>query len=129
MSTGLSEQEIVRRNALDELKAIGVNPYPAERFDVNTSSEEIKKEFIGNEDKFKQVAIAGRLMSRRIMGKASFAEIQDVHGRIQIYINRDEICPTEDKSLYNDVFKKLLDIGDIIGISGYVFTTQVGVIS
>lgn len=126
MQSGLSEQEIERRKALDELKKNGVNPYPAEGFEVNVSAKNIKKNYGANKLDYKNVSIAGRLMSRRIMGKASFAEIQDHSGRIQIYVNRDEICPDEDKSLYNDVFKKMMDIGDIIGVKGYVFTTQVG---
>jgi len=129
METGLSEQEQVRREALEKLRKIGINPYPAEEFEVNTNSAEIKDNFEKREDDYKNVSIAGRLMSRRIMGKASFAEIQDASGRIQIYVNRDEICPGEDKSLYNDVFKKLLDIGDLIGLKGYVFKTKVEVIS
>lgn len=129
MQESLSEQEIVRREALQELKLKGINPYPAESFEVNVSAKDIKLNYDANKIDYKNVSIAGRLMSRRIMGKASFAEIQDVTGRIQIYINRDEICEGEDKSLYNDVFKKLFDIGDIIGIKGYVFTTQVGEIT
>ncbi|MEQ8324085.1 MAG: lysine--tRNA ligase [Vicingaceae bacterium] len=129
MSSLLSEQEKVRRDSLEELRKMGVNPYPAESFNVDVSAINIKKNYDTNKMDYKNVSLAGRLMSRRIMGKASFAEIQDASGRIQIYVNRDEICPGEDKSLYNDVFKKLLDIGDIIGIKGYVFTTQVGEIT
>ncbi len=122
----LSEQEIVRRNSLQELRKLGINPYPANEYKTTHFSTEIKKQFDPEKENLKNVVLAGRIMSRRIMGKASFAEIQDSEGRIQIYINRDEICPGEDKTLYNTVFKKLLDIGDFIGIKGYVFKTQVG---
>jgi len=118
----LSEQEIVRREKLTKLRELGINPYPANLYPVNQNSKQIKESFA--EDK--QVVIAGRLMSRRIQGKASFAELQDSEGRIQVYFNRDEICIGEDKTLYNDVYKKLLDIGDFIGIEGTLFTTQVG---
>ncbi|NVJ87956.1 MAG: lysine--tRNA ligase [Flavobacteriaceae bacterium] len=118
----LSEQEVVRREKLAKLREIGINPYPADLFPVDTSSKGIKTNF--SEDK--QVIIAGRLMSRRIQGKASFAELQDAEGRIQVYFNRDEICTGDDKTLYNDVYKKLLDIGDFIGIKGTLFTTKVG---
>ena len=117
-----SEQELVRRDKLKQLRALGIDPYPAAAFSTDANSETISNEFAEG----KQVTIAGRLMSRRIQGKASFAELQDSQGRIQIYFNRDILCPTEDKSMYNDVYKKLLDIGDIIGISGTLFTTQVG---
>ena len=117
-----SEQELVRREKLKQLRALGIDPYPAAAFSTDANSETIINEFIEG----KQVTIAGRLMSRRIQGKASFAELQDSQGRIQVYFNRDILCPTEDKSMYNDVYKKLLDIGDIIGISGSLFTTQVG---
>lgn len=119
---GLSEQEVIRREKLSKLRALGINPYPAPLFPVDHSSADIKTHF----SEGKKVIIAGRLMSRRIQGKASFAELQDSQGRIQIYFNRDEICPTEDKTAYNEVYKKLLDIGDIIGIEGNLFTTQVG---
>lgn len=129
MSKVLSEQEQVRRTTLERLKELGINPYPAELFDVNTTSQAIKKGFKEAENNFQDVVIAGRFMSKRVMGKASFAEIQDAHGKIQIYISRDEICPGEDKTMYNDVFKKYLDIGDIIGVKGRVFKTQVGEIS
>lgn len=129
MTQELTEQQIIRRESLQTLIGLGINPYPAELFDVNVNAKEIKKNYEVNKLDYKNVSIAGRLMSKRIMGKASFAEIQDSTGRIQIYLNRDEICPTEDKSLYNDVFKKHMDIGDIIGVKGYVFTTQVGEIS
>ena len=118
----LSEQEIIRREKLESLRRLNINPYPAELFPVNHTSKEIKQEFTEG----KKVVIAGRLMSRRIQGKASFAEIQDSTGRIQVYFNRDEICPGEDKSKYNDIYKKLLDIGDFIGIEGELFKTQVG---
>ena len=117
-----SEQELVRREKLKQLRALGIDPYPAAAFSTDANSETISNEFAEG----KQVNIAGRLMSRRIQGKASFAELQDSKGRIQIYFNRDILCPTEDKSMYNDVYKKLLDIGDIIGITGTLFTTQVG---
>ena len=125
----LSEQEIERRKSREELEKLGINPYPAETFEVNVSAKDIKQNYESDKLNYKNISIAGRLMSRRVMGKASFAEIQDSTGRIQIYVNRDEICPDEDKTLYNTVFKKLLDIGDIVGIKGYVFTTQVGEIS
>lgn len=118
----LSEQEIVRREKLNKLREMGINPYPAALFPVDTTSVNIST----NYKEGKKVIIAGRLMSRRIQGKASFAELQDSEGRIQVYFNRDEICPGEDKTKYNDVYKKLLDIGDIIGIEGELFTTQVG---
>ncbi|HNP18309.1 MAG TPA: lysine--tRNA ligase [Fulvivirga sp.] len=125
----LSEQEIVRREAKTKLEELGINPYPSEIFDVNATTSDIQDNFEKNKDKYQDISIAGRLMSRRIMGSASFAEIQDASGRIQIYIRRDDICPEEDKTLYNTVFKKLCDIGDIIGIKGFVFTTQTGEIS
>ena len=118
----LSEQELVRREKLSKLAAMGIDPYPADLYPVDHMSKQIKQEFAEG----KQVVIAGRLMSRRIQGKASFAELQDAEGRVQVYFNRDEICPGEDKTLYNDVYKKLLDIGDFIGIEGELFTTQVG---
>ena len=127
MTRALSEQEIVRRESLQQLRDLGVDPYPAAMFEVNTTSKKIKQNF--KEGDMLDVVLGGRLMSRRIMGKASFAEIQDSEGRIQIYVNRDEICEAEDTTMYNSVFKKLLDIGDIIGIKGTVFITQVGEIS
>ena len=127
MTRALSEQEIVRRESLQQLRDFGVDPYPAAMFEVNTTSKKIKQNF--KEGDVLDVVLGGRLMSRRIMGKASFAEIQDSEGRIQIYVNRDEICEGEDTTMYNSVFKKLLDIGDIIGIKGTVFITQVGEIS
>ncbi len=125
----LSEQEILRREKRIALKEMGINPYPAEEFRVNTNSKDILKNFEKCEDDYKSIRITGRLMSRRIQGKASFAEIQDGAGRIQIYVNRDEICEGEDKTFYNTVFKKHLDIGDFIGIKGHVFVTQVGQIT
>jgi lysyl-tRNA synthetase class 2 len=125
----LSEQELVRRENLRKIQAAGINPYPAEQFPVNARSASIKATFEQTPEAFADVYIAGRLMSVRVMGKASFAEIQDSEGRIQIYVNRDEICPGEDKELYNTVFKKLLDIGDFIGVRGHVFLTQTGEIT
>lgn len=124
----LSEQEINRRHALDELRKMGINPYPAEEFPTNAFSVDIKNEFT-EEGEPRQVSIAGRMMSRRIMGKASFIELQDSKGRIQVYITRDDICPDENKDLYNTIFKKLMDLGDFIGITGFVFKTQTGEIS
>ncbi len=125
----LSEQEIIRRNSLQKLRELGIDPYPAAEYPVNAYSEDIKAGFSDEQDHFGEVCLAGRLMSQRIMGKASFAELQDAKGRIQLYINRDEICPGEDKTLYNEVFKKLLDIGDTIGVKGTVFKTHMGEIS
>ncbi len=122
----LSEQEVIRRESLKKLRELGIDPYPAAEYPVNATSKQIKENYSEEAKNFQEVSLAGRLMSRRIMGKASFAEIQDHQGRIQIYVNRDEICPGEDKTLYNDVFKKLLDIGDIIGIKGFAFITQMG---
>lgn len=124
----LSEQEIIRRQSLQELRDMGIDPYPAAEFPTNAFSTDIKKEFKDDEEP-RQVSIAGRMMSRRVMGKASFAELQDSKGRIQVYVSRDDLCPGEDKDLYNKVFKKLLDIGDFIGVEGYVFRTQMGEIS
>lgn len=124
----LSEQEIVRRQSLQELRAMGIDPYPAAEFPTDAFSTDIRDSF-KDEDKPREVVIAGRLMGRRVMGKASFAELQDSKGRIQVYIARDEICPGENKDLYNKVFKKLLDIGDFIGVKGFVFRTQTGEIS
>ena len=124
----LSEQEIVRRQSLQELRDMGIEPYPAAEFPTNAFSEDIKNDF-KDEDEKREVVIAGRMMSRRVMGKASFVELQDSKGRIQVYIARDEICPDENKDLYNTVFKKLLDIGDFIGVKGFVFRTQTGEIS
>ncbi|MBN2807259.1 MAG: lysine--tRNA ligase [Prolixibacteraceae bacterium] len=125
----LSEQEIIRRSSLNKLRELGIDPYPAAEYKITHSTEQIKKEFEGNNETSFDVVIAGRMMSQRIMGKASFAELQDESGRIQLYVNRDEICPGEDKTLYNEVFRKLLDLGDIIGVKGFVFKTQMGEIS
>ncbi len=127
----LSEQEQIRRNSLEELKKLGINPYPANLYEVNARSNEILEQFPKDAPEgaalpFQNVSIAGRIMSRRIMGAASFVELQDPYGRIQLYVKRDEICPGEDKTMYNTVFKRLLDIGDIIGVKGYVFVTQMG---
>ena len=124
----LSEQEIVRRQSLQELRDMGIEPYPAAEFPTNAFSEDIKNDFKDENEK-REVVIAGRMMSRRVMGKASFVELQDSKGRIQVYITRDDICPEEDKTLYNTVFKRLLDIGDFIGVKGFVFRTQTGEIS
>ncbi|MBQ3631135.1 MAG: lysine--tRNA ligase, partial [Prevotella sp.] len=139
----LSEQEIVRRQCLQELRQMGINPYPAAEYPTNAFSTEIRKNVEngswvidvaeGEEplaaDQLPQVCIAGRMMSRRVMGKASFAEVQDSKGRIQVYVSRDELCPDDNKDMYNVVFKRLLDIGDFIGVKGYVFRTQTGEIS
>ncbi len=122
----LNEQEIVRRQALEELKKLGIDPYPADTFEVNVTAKDIQENFPGDNSLYQDVSIAGRIMQRRIMGAASFTEIQDSTGKIQLYFKRDEICPGEDKSLYNIVFKRFLDIGDIIGVKGYVFTTKMG---
>ena len=124
----LSEQEIIRRNSLNELRKMGIEPYPAAEYKVNAYTEEMKTSFSDDAEP-RQVSIAGRIMGRRIMGKASFMELQDSKGRIQVYINRDELCPDENKDLYNVVFKKLLDIGDFVGVEGFVFRTQTGEIS
>tara|TARA_B110000211_G_C14074445_1_gene551405 strand:- start:77 stop:1795 length:1719 start_codon:yes stop_codon:yes gene_type:complete len=129
MSQKLSEQEVQRRDKLDRLRGLGIDPYPAEEFKIDSTSEDILKNFSDNKEAYQSITIAGRLMRRNIMGKASFAKLQDTSGRIQIYFNRDVICEGEDKSMYNDVFKKLVDIGDIIGIKGNVFTTEVGEIT
>jgi lysyl-tRNA synthetase class 2 len=122
----LSEQEIIRRNSLQELISLGIDPYPAEGYDVNFTIQEILEQFTVDQQKFQEVSLAGRIMNRRIMGAASFAEIQDATGRMQLYFKRDDICPGEDKTMYNTVFKRLLDIGDIIGVKGFVFVTQMG---
>ena len=124
-----SEQELLRRESLAKLRELGIEPYPAALYPVNTNAAEIKSGFDAEKGNFQEVCIAGRLMSRRIMGAASFGEIQDETGRIQIYVKRDEICPGEDKTMYNTVWKKLLDIGDIIGIRGFAFITQTGQLS
>ena len=133
----LSEQEIQRRNSLEELRQMGINPYPANEYIVTAYSDEIKQSFEseetitpeGKSPQRREVSIAGRLMSKRVMGKASFAELMDSKGRIQVYVTRDDICPSEDKSLYNSLFKKLLDLGDFVGVKGFVFRTQTGEIS
>jgi lysyl-tRNA synthetase, class II len=125
----LSEQEVVRRQKLQELEKLGINPYPAEVFEVNASAVEILQNYERLKSDYRQISIAGRLMSTRIQGSAGFAEIQDATGRIQIYLRRDDICPGEDKTMYNTVIKKLVDIGDIIGVKGYGFTTQTGEVS
>jgi Lysyl-tRNA synthetase (class II) len=125
----LSEQEIERRRDREELMKLGLNPYPAEAFPINVTAEDIHQNYENRKNDYKSISIAGRLMSRRIMGSASFAEIQDSTGRLQIYVRRDDICPEDDKTLYNSVFKKLLGIGDFIGVKGYIFTTQTGEIS
>jgi lysyl-tRNA synthetase class 2 len=127
--SGLSEQEILRRESMQELMRLGINPYPADLFEVDANAADILENYERDKTAYKNISIAGRVMSRRIMGNASFAELQDATGRIQIYFRRDDLCPGEDKTLYNTVFKKLVDIGDIIGVTGYVFTTQVGEIS
>lgn len=125
----LSEQEVLRRQKREELMKLGIDPYPAEQYEINVTAEDIHQHYANNKIDYKNISIAGRLMSFRIMGSASFAELQDSTGRIQLYFRRDDLCPDEDKTLYNTVFKKLLDIGDIIGVKGYVFTTQTGEIS
>jgi lysyl-tRNA synthetase class 2 len=125
----LSDQELFRRNKLEELRKLGINPYPAEGYEVNVTTTEILEKYKPELNNYQEVSIAGRIMMVRVMGSASFAEIQDQKGRIQIYVKRDDICPGEDKTLYNTVFKKSLDIGDFIGIKGFVFTTQMGEIS
>lgn len=125
----LSEQEQIRRESVDELRKLGIDPYPADEYPVNILSQEILDNFGSGDDKYNDVCLAGRIMSRRIMGNASFAELMDSSGRIQIYVRRDDICPDEDKTMYNTVFKRLLDIGDIIGVRGHVFRTQMGEIT
>lgn len=124
----LSEQEIIRRNSMNELRAMGIEPYPAAEYITNAFSTDIKAEF-KDDDEPRPVSVAGRIMSRRVMGKASFIELQDSKGRIQVYITRDDICPGDDKEVYNTVFKRLLDLGDFVGIEGFVFRTQMGEIS
>jgi lysyl-tRNA synthetase class 2 len=125
----LSEQELERRKDREELYSLGINPYPAESFVINATAEDIHKNYENSKTDYKDISIAGRLMSRRIMGSASFAEIQDSTGRLQIYVRRDDICPEDNPEFYNTVFKKLLGIGDFIGVTGYIFTTQTGEIS
>ncbi len=129
MHQELSEQEILRRQKLEDLKNLGIDPYPAAEFKVNVTAADIKENYERDKLNYKDISIAGRLMSVRDMGKAAFAQIQDASGTIQVYVRRDDICPGEDKSLYDTVWKKLIDLGDIIGITGYVFTTKVGEIS
>ena len=125
----LSEQEVIRRESLAKLRELGINPYPAPLYPVNTTAKEIEAGYDPEKGNFQDVCLAGRIMSRRIMGAASFGEIQDSTGRIQVYVKRDEICPEEDKTMYNTVWKKLLDIGDIVGIKGFAFITQTGQLS
>lgn len=125
----LSEQEIIRRKGKEELEKLGIDPFPAELFPVNVSAKDIHENYERSKTDYKDVSIAGRIMGRRIMGSAAFAELQDESGRIQLYFRRDDLCPGDDKTLYNTVFKKLLDIGDIIGVTGFVFTTQTGEVS
>ncbi len=129
MSPELSEQEQIRRKSLQELISMGINPYPPETYEINANTADILKSYPENHDLYQDVSIAGRIMGRRIMGAAAFVELQDHNGKIQLYFRRDDICPGEDKSLYNIVFKRLLDIGDIIGVKGYVFTTKMGEIT
>lgn len=127
--TELSEQEIIRRDSLKAMREIGIDPYPAAAYDINITTSQIREQYDPEKENLKDISIAGRIMTRRIMGAAAFMEIQDERGRIQIYVKRDEICPGEDKTMYNTVFKKLLDIGDIVGIKGYAFITQAGELS
>ncbi len=129
MSHNLSEQEVMRREALSQLHKLGIDPYPAAAFEINANAKDILRNYERDKLNYKTISIAGRMMSRRVMGSASFFELQDATGRIQVYVSRDELCPEEDKTLYNTVFKKLLDIGDFIGVKGYVFTTKTGTIS
>ncbi|WP_276088659.1 lysine--tRNA ligase [Pedobacter sp. JY14-1] len=129
MSTGLSELELLRRNSLAQLRELGIDPYPAEAFEINASAADILANYERDKTAYKNISIAGRIMSRRIMGSASFVELQDSTGRLQLYFRRDDLCPGEDKTLYNTVFKKLLDLGDYIGVRGFMFTTQTGEIS
>jgi lysyl-tRNA synthetase class 2 len=129
MYQDFSEQEIFRRNSLIELEKLGIPAYPAQEFEINCTTEEIASGFDPEKGNFKDISIAGRIMARRIMGSASFFELQDGKGRIQVYVKRDDICPNEDKTMYNTVFKKLLDIGDIVGVKGYAFITQMGELS
>ena len=126
MSLHLSEQELQRRQKLSELKAMGIDPYPADEFKVNVTAADIRENYERDKLNYKDISIAGRIMSIRDMGKACFAVIQDTTGRIQLYIRKDDICPGEDKTMYDIVWKKLIDIGDIIGVNGYGFTTKTG---
>ena len=125
----LSEQEVIRRESLAKLRELGINPYPAPLYPVNATAKEIETGYDPEKGNFQEVCLAGRIMSRRIMGAASFGELQDSTGRIQVYVKRDEICPGEDKTMYNTVWKKLLDIGDIVGVKGFAFITQTGQLS
>ena len=129
MNQNLSEQEQVRRNSMEQMRNLGIEPYPAAEVIVTAHADDIKENFDETLEEPRQVAVAGRIMGRRIMGKAAFVELQDSHGRIQVYISRDDICPGDDKELYNTVFKKLLDIGDFIGVNGFVFRTRTGEIT
>ena len=129
MAVELSEQEIFRRESLNEIRNLGINPYPPEEYPVNVTAKEIHEQYPADATLFQDVSLAGRIMTRRVMGAASFAELQDSTGRIQVYLKRDDLCPGEDKTLYNTVFKRHLDIGDIIGVKGYVFITQMGEIT
>ena len=122
----LSEQEIARRNSLNEIRALGIDPYPAAEYPTNAFSDDILANFRDEEETPREVCVAGRMMGRRVMGKATFLELLDSRGRIQIYISRDEICPEEDKTIYNSLVKKLLDLGDFVGVKGYVFRTKTG---
>ncbi|HYC84052.1 MAG TPA: amino acid--tRNA ligase-related protein, partial [Chryseosolibacter sp.] len=125
----LSEQEIIRRQSREELEKLGIDPYPAALYDINATAREILENYSPEQNNYQSVSLVGRLMSRRIMGSAAFAELQDDTGRIQVYLRRDDLCPGDDKTMYNTVFKKLLDIGDIVGVEGFVFKTQTGEIS
>ncbi|MDE6857660.1 MAG: lysine--tRNA ligase, partial [Alistipes sp.] len=129
MAEQLSEQEQLRRNSLEALRQLGINPYPAARYDVTATAREIAENYDDEKGNYSEVRIAGRIMSRRIMGSASFFELQDHTGRIQVYIRRDDVCPEGDTTLYNTVFKKLLDIGDFIGVEGFAFRTNTGELS
>ncbi|MFV0345312.1 MAG: lysine--tRNA ligase [Bacteroidales bacterium] len=126
MDIKLSEQEQIRRESLEKIRTLGIDPYPAELYDITATSKDIRDDYSPEKNNYQEVSMAGRIMSRRIMGKASFAVLQDSNGKFQIYLNRDELCPGEDKTLYNDIFKKCLDIGDIVGIKGRAFVTQTG---
>jgi len=128
-NSGLSEQELIRRDSLNELRKLGIDPYPAAEFKTNAFAKDIINNYSEKENNYQDVTIAGRIMSRRIMGNASFAVLMDSSGRIQIYLRRDDVCPGEDKTMYNTVFKRLLDIGDIIGVRGLIFRTQTGEIT
>src|SRR5690606_38535298 len=129
MNTVLSEQELQRSDALNKLEALGIDPYPAEAFEINATANDILTNYERDKLSYKTISLAGRMMGRRVMGNASFMELQDTTGRIQAYVKCDDLCPGEDKTLYNTVFKKLLDIGDFLGVKGFVFTTNTGEIS